>query len=122
MPQNGQSSGNRAAPARVAATVTTLFGLVALAGWFFHMPLLTRLLPGAVEMKVNTAIAVILGGAALLILADRAAVNAERIARGFAVVVVAIGLASLAEYIFGWALGIDELPGKGAAAADNPVR
>jgi PAS domain S-box-containing protein len=122
MPQNGQSLGNRAAPARVAATVTTLFGLVALAGWIFHLPLLTRLLPGAVEMKVNTAVAVILSGAALLIFADRAAVSAERIARSFALAVVAIGLASLAEYVFGWQLGIDEFLVKDTEVAYNPFR
>jgi PAS domain S-box-containing protein len=93
----------------VAALVTTLIGLISLAGWVFHIPALTRVLPGAVVMKVNTAFALILCGAALLILADHAAVNAERIARGCALAAVAIGLASLAEYVFGWQLGIDEL-------------
>ncbi len=32
MPQKGLTLGNHAAPARAAATVTTLFGLMALAG------------------------------------------------------------------------------------------
>jgi PAS domain S-box-containing protein len=109
MPQTGQTGGNRAAPAQAAATVTALFGLVALAGWSFHIPVLTRLLPGALEMKANTAVGVILCGAALLILADRVAVHLERIAYGFALAVVAMGLATLTEYVFGWQLGIDEL-------------
>ena len=80
MPQKIQTRGNRAAPARVAAAATTLFGLVALSGWAFHIPLLTRVLPGAVEMKFNTAVAVVLCGAALLILADRAAASKGRAA------------------------------------------
>jgi PAS domain S-box-containing protein len=93
----------------VAATVTALFGLVAVTGWVFHLPALTRVLPGAVEMKANTALALILCGAALLILADRAAMRLERIAQACALAVVAIGLASLAEHLFAWQLGIDEL-------------
>jgi PAS domain S-box-containing protein len=109
MPHKGLTWGNRAAPARVAATVTAFFGLVAVTGWVFHLPALTRVLPGAVEMKANTALALILCGAALLILADRAAMRLERIAQACALAVVAIGLASLAEYLFAWQLGIDEL-------------
>src|SRR5258708_24140027 len=96
-----------------------LFGLVALAGWAFHIPALTRVLPGAVEMKANTAVALILCGVALLISADRAAVSMERIARGSALAVVAIGLATLAEYLFGWQLGIDELLVKDTDVAYN---
>ena len=109
MPHKGLTWGNRAAPARVAATVTAFFGLVAVTGWVFHLPALTRVLPGAVEMKANTALALILCGAALLILADRAAMRLERIAQACALAVVAIGLASLAEHLFAWQLGIDEL-------------
>jgi len=119
MPQKGQTSGNRAAPARAAATVTALVGLAALAGWVFHVPSLTRVLPGAVEMKANTAVALVLCGAALLILADRAALRVERIAKGFALAVSAIGLATLAEYVFGWRLGIDELLVKDTRVAYN---
>jgi PAS domain S-box-containing protein len=121
MPQTGQTWGNRAAPARAAATVTVLFGLVTLAGWGFHLPVLTRLLPGGLEMKVNTAVAVILCGASLLILADRAAVHVERIAYGFALAAAAIGLATLTEYVFGWQLGIDELLVKETRVVYNVV-
>jgi PAS domain S-box-containing protein len=106
----------------VAATATTLFGLVALSGWVFHIPVLTRVLPGAVEMKINTAVAIILCGTALLILADRAAASAERMAIGFALAAAAIGLASLAEYVFGWQLGIDELLAKDTEVAYNVFR
>jgi PAS domain S-box-containing protein len=122
MPQKGRTSGNRAAPARAAATVTMLFGLVALAGWAFHIPALTCVLPGAVEMKANTAVALILCGVALLISADRTAVSMGRIATGSALAAAAIGLATLAEYLFGWQLGMDELLVKDTDVAYNVFR
>jgi PAS domain S-box-containing protein len=106
----------------VAAAATTLFGLVALSGWVFQIPLLTRVLPGAVEMKFNTAVAVVLCGAALLILADRAAASAERMAIGFALAAAGIGLASFAEYLFNRQLGIDELLVKDTEVAYNVYR
>src|SRR3981081_1317360 len=112
MPHKGLTWGNRAAPARAAAAVTAFFGLVAVTGWVFHLPALTRVLPGAVEMKANTALALILWGASLLILADRAAMRLERIAQACALAVVAIGLASLAEHLFAWPLGLAGLLGK----------
>jgi PAS domain S-box-containing protein len=56
MPQKGQTLGNRAAPARVAATVTTLFGLVALAGWVFHTTLISLL----VTLALASAIFIVL--------------------------------------------------------------
>src|SRR5271170_4178949 len=46
MPHKGLILGNHAAPARLAATITTLIGLAALAGWAFHLPALSRVLPG----------------------------------------------------------------------------
>jgi len=60
MPHTGLSWGKRAAPARLAATIATLIGLVALTGWAFRLPLLTSVLPGSLQMKANTAIALIL--------------------------------------------------------------
>jgi PAS domain S-box-containing protein len=47
MPQKGETLGNRTAPARVAGTVATLFGLVALAGRVFRIP--------SVEIKILSA-------------------------------------------------------------------
>jgi PAS domain S-box-containing protein len=109
MPPKGLNLRDHAAPARVAAAATSLFALIALAGWAFRLPLLTRILPGAVEMKANTAVALIMCSAALLILADRPALKIQRVAQGLAFIVIAIGLASLAEYVFALQLGIDEL-------------
>ncbi len=99
-----------------------IIGGAALAGWVFHTPALTRVLPGAVEMKVNTTIALLLCGAALLILADRAAASLERAALALALAAAAIGLATLAEYVFGWQLGIDEFLIKDTGTAYNVFR
>jgi PAS domain S-box-containing protein len=99
-----------------------LCGAAALVGWALHIPALTRVLPGAVEMKANTAVGLILCGAALFILADRAAPSVERAAQAFALAAAAIGLASLAEYVFAWQLGIDEFLVKDTNIAYNPFR
>ncbi len=58
----------RAAPlplARLAATVVAAMGAIVLVGWWTHTPLFTSLVPGYVTMKPNTALALMLGAAAL---------------------------------------------------------
>jgi PAS domain S-box-containing protein len=109
MPHKGLTLSSHAVPARLAATVTTLIGLAALAGWEFHIQALTRVLPGSSAMTGNTSISLILCGASLLILADRVSARLERLAQVVALVVMTIGAATLAEYVFSMQLGIDEL-------------
>jgi PAS domain S-box-containing protein len=101
----------------LAGAATTLIGLIALAGWVLHFPALTSVIPSSVAMKTNTAIAMILCGSALLILADRSSAGLERLAQGFALAACAVGLASLTEYFFAWQLGIDEYFFKDTAGA-----
>ena len=122
MPHLSLSIGNRTAPARLAATTTALIALAALAGWVFGLPALTRIMPGAVEMKANTAIALILCGVSLMTLAAPGAPRLERVAKVIALAVATLGLASLAEYILGWQLGIDELLFKDRGTAFNVLR
>lgn len=122
MPHRGTTWGGRAAPARVAATAIALLGMVALAGWAFQLPALTRVMPGAVEMKANTAVALILCGLSLMIFAAPAAPRLERTGQIMALVAVAIGLASLAEYVFAWQLGIDEFLFRDGGSAYNVFR
>jgi PAS domain S-box-containing protein len=110
-------AGLRAAPAQWAGVITSLVGLTALSGWMFHLPALTSVLPGAVQMKANTAICMIACGAALLILARRSSVGFERLAQVLALVPFIVGLATLAEYLFDWQLQIDELLVKDAERA-----
>ena len=72
MPFRGLTLGNSSVPARIAATVTVLLAITSLCGWAFNVRALTSLIPGAVEMKVNTASCLLLCGVALLILSGRA--------------------------------------------------
>src|SRR5258706_3941377 len=94
---------------RLAAVLTTALGVIVLAGWAFGLPLLKSVLPGAVEMKANTAVGLVLAGCALFILGGRPSPTLQRLAQALALAVGALGLATLAEYLFGWQLGIDEL-------------
>src|SRR5882762_303868 len=59
MPQKGQTSGNRAAAARAAATVTTLVGLVALAGWIANVRR-TTLISLLVTLALASAVFIVL--------------------------------------------------------------
>lgn len=117
MPNTGYSLGNRATPARLAAAVTILFGVVCLCGWAFHIQSLTSVMPGAVEMKANTALCLLLCGCALLILTFQASRNGELAVRCLAAVAVAIASATFAEYAFDWQLGLDELLFKDSVGA-----
>jgi PAS domain S-box-containing protein len=116
------SLGNSSVPARIAATVAVLLALATLCGWAFNLRPLTSLIPGAVEMKVNTATCLLLCGIALLVLSDRATTRLEGAARAAAVLAFLIGLATLAEYLFEWQLGIDELVLKDVAGSYNVFR
>lgn len=100
--------GNRAAPARLAATVTVLLGLTAVIGWVFGLRALTSIVPGGVEMKINTATGMVLCGAALLILADHASTRLERFAQLLSLIVAVLGIATITEYFSGRTWGIDE--------------
>src|SRR5580658_1235793 len=111
MPRKGFTLGSHAAPARLAAAVTILSGVADLSGWAFHIPSLTSVLPDGGAMQPNTAVALILSGTSLLILAGRISVKLERLAHALALLVVAIGLVSLGEYVFAWQPGIDQLLG-----------
>jgi PAS domain S-box-containing protein len=97
-------------------------GLAALIGWTFNLPALIRILPGAVEMKANTAACVVLCGIALWMVAGDASPGRIRLARVLSLAVMLVALTTLAEYLGGWNSGIDELLVKDSANAYNPFR
>lgn len=55
---------------RLVAVLTAALGVMVLAGWAFGLPLLKSVLPGAMAVKVNTAVGLVLAGCALFILGD----------------------------------------------------
>jgi PAS domain S-box-containing protein len=101
--------------ARLASTASVLAVLVAfvsLLGWTLGSGFLIRLvpLPGAGVMMPNTAIGLVLSGAALWLLHPE---GADRLRRGsgraLALVILLLGGLTLSEYLFGFDAGIDLL-------------
>ena len=107
--------------ARIAGALTVLLGMLVVAGWSLDIPALKSVLRGAVEMKANTAVALVLAGAALFISGSRAAPPLQGLARAMALIVAALGLVTLSQYVFGWRLGIDELLFRDTANAYNAI-
>lgn len=101
----------RAAAIVGLCVVTAIFAAVTLAAWMLGLPVILRsIIPGAIEMKANTAICLLLLCAALTI---RACISQQsRLAqwsgRALGVLVGVVGLLSLAEYACNWRSGIDE--------------
>ena len=106
---------------KLVAVITVMLGLVALIGWVLSIPLLKSILPGAVEMKANTAVGLVLSACALFILSDRPSRPQQHVAQTLGLVVLMLGLATLGQYLFGWQLGIDELLFRDATDAYNII-
>ena len=81
--------------------------MVLIGGWVMGADSLRSVLPGFSTMKVNTAIGIGCLGAALA--AGGSGRGQRRIADSAAAVAVLIGLVTLAEYVFHWKAGIDQL-------------
>ncbi|MGH8631088.1 MAG: PAS domain S-box protein, partial [Burkholderiales bacterium] len=103
---------------RIAAALAAAAGVVVLLGWALDVAALKSILPGLASMKANTALAFVLCGAALWLLAapdgvptpvrnSRGAGN--WIARGCAAAAGLLGMLSLGEHLFSWDFGIDQL-------------
>ncbi len=94
--------------ARGAGVLAAAVALLVLLGWALDLALLKSLLPGHVEMKVNTAVGVLVIGVALAgcTLATPRLRNASGL---LSLVVLGIGAATLAQYLGGYDFGIDTL-------------
>lgn len=100
--------------AEVTARTASILGFVmasaVLGGWLVGLASVTNILPGLATMKFNTALCFVVSAAALWLLWKPAANAAPRRAGlACALAVTIIALLTLAEYLFGWKLGIDEL-------------
>ncbi len=100
-----------------AAVVLTAIGV--LAGWIFHIPVLTAVFPGYPAMKFNTALALLFAGGATILLgnSDRRPVKYAYLVLSGAVYL--IGLLTLAQYIFNTDLSIDLLFYKDTTVVDQ---
>ena len=93
---------------RVGCVLVALIGFEVLCGWIFNIPWLTDVRPGLSFMKINVACAVILASIAVWLLHTLPQGSAwSRVARGVAVLLVALGGLAMAENLFGLTLGID---------------
>ncbi|MEW6775971.1 MAG: ATP-binding protein [Bdellovibrionota bacterium] len=85
-------------------------GGLSLLGWIFGIPILIRLHPSLASMKANTALGLVLAGAALWWEARSGAGSRKgRWIPLCSLLVAAIGGLNLLEYLGGWDFGIDEL-------------
>ena len=109
MSQTSSLSVNPPLLPRLFALFTIIIGVTTLIGWALDNPLLKSLIYNTVPMKANTALGLILAATALFILSSRPSLQLQRVAQLLAVLVLALGLATLGEFKFGWQLGIDEI-------------
>jgi PAS domain S-box-containing protein len=103
-------------PARIAAlcgAIVAALGLLILFAWVVGDESIKTLQPGWPTMKANTALGFLASGSALLL----CALGRDRWARGPAALALAIGALTLAQYLFGVDLGIDELLFRDAGSA-----
>lgn len=90
-----------------SALVLLALGALVLAGWLFELELLKSVLPRAVTMKPNTAIAFVLFALALA-LRNREDLRAHTAGRGLAALIAAFGLLTLFQDLAGWDAAIDQ--------------
>ncbi len=90
----------------MAGVCVALVGLLVLVGWIFDLTWLKAVWPGWPTMKVNTAICFVMAGGSLALFASG---KWLRLSSFVGLCVMLVGAATLAEYVFGWDLRIDEL-------------
>jgi PAS domain S-box-containing protein len=107
----------------MASVVVSLIGALALIGWLFNVADLKSVY-GAITMKANTTVALILAGVSLFYLRDNRSLP-RRIGEICAALIAILGLMTLSEHVFGWNLHIDQLlfeEAPGALATTSPNR
>lgn len=95
---------------QTASATAVLVGCAVIVGWAFDIPALKSIVPAWGTMKANTAIGFILSGSSLwLLLIERGRQRPRRLALACAVILALIGALTLAEYVSGIDLRIDQI-------------
>ena len=94
---------------RTGGISAAMLGGAVLVGWWFHIQFLKEVLPGLATMKFNTGLCFLAAGTAVALLDGGRATNTRRPIRVLASLVLAVGIATLAQYVTGTSFGIDEL-------------
>jgi PAS domain S-box-containing protein len=95
---------------RIAGCTVIVIATVVLGGWAFGAEGLTRFVPGFPPMMPNTAASLVFIGLALCLAGPMTArPSAAHFGRLLAVIPLAVGVATLLEYLLGVDLGIDRL-------------
>jgi PAS domain S-box-containing protein len=111
---------------RTAGAISIVIGTAYLAAWLGGIAARWSA-AGVITVKTNMALSLSLAGASLLLLEPRNAGRGRRLAGLVAAaLVLAVGVLTLSEHLFGWNLGIDQLlekepPGATATASPNRV-
>ena len=93
-----------------ASLVPTVVGATTLFGWAFGIPALVSVSPSFPAFMANNALAMMLCGSAFAFLSqDKPSRPIRRFAAVAGLLVAVIGALTLAEFLFGWKLGIDQL-------------
>jgi signal transduction histidine kinase len=96
----------------LASAITTIaIGMTVLAGWSLHIDQMTRLFVGNIHMLPMTAATFVIGGVSLWMqrVSGRELGTLSLVARGLALIVLAVGLVTLAERALQWDAAIDGL-------------
>jgi len=105
LPQGGRVL--RVLPVVIGSFAAMVGCLVFIGGWVLGVGALKSVLPGLATMKVNTALCIAALGVGLALCVGGGRLCAPgKVAAGFAMLV---GLVTLAEYVFDWNAGIDQL-------------
>jgi PAS domain S-box-containing protein len=85
-------------------------GIMVIIGWLTHINFLRSIVPGTITMKLNTALSFVFSSTALLLFYFQGENKIRyQISVLLSVIVFIIGLLTLAEYFFGFNIGVDEL-------------
>lgn len=93
---------------QAAGIITALLGLTVITGWYTHLTPLVTLLPGYNNIVFNSALAFLLTGSALLV-PGTPAHRQKNIFLAAGIITALLAALTLAQNIFGYSLGIDEL-------------